>query len=152
MATASAAFADLTVNYQDRRIEEQPGIRRPTLHVVDTFLNAAASQNPQLGAWHTFRPGDDHEADAMEGMARGQSHRRNMMSLVAGLTPLGAPIHARPAPPPAEQPAGPSRSPQQAQPKLRVAAQDKPRPRRTAEQPVVVPKPAPSKFFFTPRI
>jgi hypothetical protein len=124
MATPNAAFADLLVDYEERRIDENPSIRRPSARAVDNFFNAAAKDNAALASWVNYRAGDDHEADAIRGISRGQSHRRNM------------PLVAEPTP---------ALSRHVPQPKLRVPVEEKSRTRRTADQPAVVHKPPPSK-------
>jgi hypothetical protein len=135
MDTATAAFADLTVNYENRRAEEMPGVARPTLAAVNNHLRRHANQNPNLSAWHNFRPGDDPDADAQGPISRGQAYRYSLPGCVV----QPAPPPPKPAPPkPLAQPL-PAK-----QPKLKVAAEDQPRPRRTAEQPAVVAKPAPA--------
>lgn len=78
MDSRSAAFADLLVDQEDRRIDEKPGIRRPSLRVIENYLSSEAAANPALVGWHTFRPHDDTEADAVAGICHGQSHRRHM--------------------------------------------------------------------------
>lgn len=135
MDSAAAAFADLTVNYEDRRAEETPGVARPTLTTVNNHLRRRANQNPHLTAWHNFHPGDDPDADAQGPISRGQAYRYSLLGcVVQPAPPLPKPALAKPMaqPLPAKQP------------KLKVAAEGQPRPRRTAEQPAIVAKPAPS--------
>lgn len=128
MDSLTAAFADLLVDQNDRRIDDRPGIRRPSLAVIENHLATEAASNPALVGWQTFRPHDDVQADAMEAMCRGQSHRRNM---VARGRPAATQVTPTPlaAPPARSEPA-----------KLRVIAEEKPRARRTADQPLYVAK------------
>ncbi|TID13823.1 hypothetical protein E6O75_ATG01801 [Venturia nashicola] len=159
MDSYSAAFADLLVDQNDRRIDDRPGIRRPSLAVIENHLSSEAAANPALVGWQTFKPNDDMQADAMEGMCRGQSHRRNMAArgppAATQFTPTRPPPLSQRPPPLSQRPPPLSQRPpplsqrpaqpaQPAQPaKLRVTAEEKPRARRTAEQPLYVAKPAP---------
>lgn len=141
MASYSAAFLDLVVDQEDRRIDERPGIRRPSLTVIENHLSNEAAANPALFGWQTFRPNDDAQADAMEGMCRGQSHRRNMAARARqAATPI---THAPLARPPKPSQLLPQRPSQPS--KLGVTAEEKPRARRTADQPLYVARAAPSK-------
>lgn len=128
MEGAAAAFADLLVDYEERRIDDKPWSNpgRPDPYEVDNYFNAAAEENPALKQWHNFRPGDDHEADALQGIARGQSHRRNIPK-IAQTNPPVFPRH-----------------PYQVA-RLRATVEEEDGTRRTVDQPAVVNKPAPSK-------
>lgn len=53
-------------------------IRRLTLGVIENHLLSEAAANLAYVGWQNFRPRDDTQADAIEGMCRGHSHRRNM--------------------------------------------------------------------------
>lgn len=138
MATRSAAIADLSVNLEARRADEKPGSTYPSLQTINSFFTTQATLNPALTGWQSFNAGGGNQA---ESMCRGQSHRRDMDNLVAA----GAPApHSYSQP--SQAPSVPVQVTQPSPVKLRVAAEERTRVRRTAEQkPTIAVKATPSK-------